>query len=85
MIRRSSTKYIPGLRLGWGSGTRCVEHLPSMQEALGFIPVLHKLVVVVPTCNPSIPEIEAGSEVQGYPGLQGEFEAILEYMKPDSK
>lgn len=56
-----------------------------MQEALGFIPVLHKLVVVVCTCNSSIPETEAGSKVQGNTWLQGKFEVILDYKKPDFK
>lgn len=47
-----------------------------------FIPALHKSVMVVCICNPSVPEIEAELEVPGHPWLHGEFEATLGYLRP---
>jgi hypothetical protein len=53
-----------------------------MQENLGFIPALYKLLVVACTYNPSIPEIEAGrSEVRGCIWLHSDFDAILDYVR----
>lgn len=42
---------------------------------------LHKLGILVHTCNPITEEREAGkSEVPGHPGLHRKFKASLDYM-----
>lgn len=62
--------------------TQLVESLPSTHEALSFISALHKLDVVLHTCNLSSQEVEAaGSGVQGHPWLHKEFENNLGYMR----
>lgn len=65
-----------------GDVTQLVKCWLSIHDALGWIPRLYKLGVVLYTCNPSTLELEVGeSRVQGYPWLHSEWEASLDYMR----
>lgn len=67
---------------GTGNLAQLVGCLPSLKNALVSYPVLHKLALVLLTCDPSIGVVEArGSEAQGHFGVHSRFEASLNYSR----
>lgn len=57
-----------------------VENLPNFHDSLDSTPALHKMRVVLHTCNLRSQEVEAEeSEISGHPWLQIKFEASLGY------
>lgn len=66
-----------GTKLSWNSA-----RLPRRPPRIQF-PALQKIWTWVEhTCNPRTGEVEAaGSEVQGHPQLQNEFEVSLGYVR----
>lgn len=63
-------------RLFWAglSIAQRVERLSGKHESRGFMPALHKLDMMLPTCNPCTQKMKAGgSDVQSLPQIRSEL------------
>lgn len=68
------------------SGQRPAKCLPITHEALGSIPVLRKLNMVVYSCRPSPQMVKTGgSEIVGHSYQHNEFKGSLSYVTPLSQ
>lgn len=57
--------------------------LPTVQKVLGSIPSTTCTGHVMDVCNANTQEMVAGgSEIQGHPWLDSEYEASLDYTRP---